>query len=766
VRRAGWRRLPDLLLGVACSVVLASTLGAQEVNCDRGDVEVRSLEFRGNRAFSDAELANAVVATPSNLFQRAWGVRRLFGTRRCIERSDIILDRARLVVYYRKRGYPDVVVDTLVRDAGRERVDVTFLVREGRPTLVDSVAVVGLDSVPNAGRIVRNLPVRVGRPFDQYQVELARDSIRRRLTNSGYPYAEVLVNSDVTRAADDSTRREATVEFNVISGVRATLGEIAIRVEPRPRKTQQIPDGVVRDLLGLEEGRLFSATELERGTRNLYQTEAYQHVKLEYAADSTRSDGDSTVDLRVDLIERSMRSARLDVGYGTLDCFRTQGEYVNRNFLRSARRLEVAARLSKVGVGRPLQFSEAAAAMLCPQVTQREDSLSNRLNYFAGVTLRQPVLFGLRLVPDLTLYSERRSEYRAYRRTTPIGGVASLTRERFRRMPVTYAYELSYGSTEAASPAVFCSLFNRCNPDDQEILQRTLRTAVASVALTRDRTDNVINPTRGSFVRVTLRHASPAILSDATLRFNKVVADAAQYWRVGTGNVFAVRLQVGGVLGGLDRTLPLQERLFAGGPTTVRGFRQNELGPAVYLVDSAEVTSVVSGADTAFYFTVPRGVRPARTVPTGGNSVVVANAELRLWSPFLPDLLQYTLFTDVGEVWNRSAREQSLRFDQLKVTPGFGLRAFSPVGAIRLDFGYNRYKPAPGTAYFNQPLSAGGQLVCVSPGNRVPVRRTVVDGEVTFTQEPYTTCGGELRPPGNSSFLKGFTFFFAIGQAF
>ncbi len=767
VRRAEWRRSLLALLSVLLAGVLASAAGAQELNCDPGDVEVRSLDFTGNRAFSDAELANAVVATPSNFLQRLWGLRRAFGVRRCIERSELILDRARLIVYYRKRGYPDVAVDTVVRDAGQTRIDLTFRITEGRPTLIDSLRVVGLQEVADSSRVVRNLPVRRGGPFDQYQVEVARDSIRRRLSNMGYPYAEVLVNSDVLRAAEDSGRRVANVEFNVITGVRAKLGPVAVHVDPRQGTTQQIPDDVVRDLIGLEQGRVYRESELERATRNLYQTQAYQHIKLEYSVDSTNPQQDSIVDLRVQLVERYMRSARMDAGYGTLDCFRTQGEYVNRNFLRGARRLELTGRVSKIGVGEPLQFSDELADLFCRQVTQSNDSLSNRMNYYAGATIRQPIFLGLRVVPDLTIYSEVRSEYRAYRRTTPIGGIASLTRERFFRTPITYAYELSYGSTEA-SPALFCALFNSCVLADQEILQQRLRTAVASVALTRDRTDNALNPSRGSLVRLTFRHASPYVFSDTGQRFTRILGDASRYWRLARGSVFALRLQVGGALGSLNRTLPLQERVFGGGPTTVRGFRQNELGPAVYLMNEDDLTidSVPSGDTTAYYRSVKPGATPARTVPTGGNSVVVANAELRMRSPLLTNLLQYSVFTDVGEVWNRSATEQSLRFNQLKVTPGFGLRVFSPVGAIRLDFGYNRYKPSPGAAYFIQSADEGGQLLCVSPGNRVPVTREVVGDTVVFTQQPYETCGGELKPAGESNFLRRFTFFFAIGQAF
>ena len=106
-------------------------------------------------------------------------------------------------------------------------------------------------------------------------------------------------------------------------------------------------------------------------------------------------------------------------GYGTLDCFRLTGEFTDYNFLSGARRLDLNARVSKIGIGQPLD----GAPGLCPQA--KKDVFSNRLNYYIGATLRQPVFLGLaRSFPTITLYTQRLSEYNAYRRTTAIGGIA------------------------------------------------------------------------------------------------------------------------------------------------------------------------------------------------------------------------------------------------------------------------------------------------------------------------------------------------------
>ena len=64
-------------------------------------------------------------------------------------------------------------------------------------------------------------------------------------------------------------------------------------------------------------------------------------------------------------------------------------------------------------------------------------------------TLRQPVRAGLNAIPTLTLYSERRSEFKAFLRTTQVGSDLSATREIGDRMPLRLGYTFEYGSTEA-----------------------------------------------------------------------------------------------------------------------------------------------------------------------------------------------------------------------------------------------------------------------------------------------------------------------------
>jgi outer membrane protein insertion porin family len=112
--------------------------------------------------------------------------------------------------------------------------------------------------------------------------------------------------------------------------------------------------------------------------------------------------------------------------------------------------------------------------------------------------------------------------------------------------------------------------------------------------------------------------------------------------------------------------LPASERFFAGGDTTVRGFSLDRLG--------TEPTISVTG------------------FPTGGNGLVVTNAEVRM---ALFGGLGVTGFVDSGNVFRRAT---DIDLGQLRATAGFGVSYNSPIGPLRVDLGFklDRRELTPG----------------------------------------------------------------------
>jgi outer membrane protein assembly factor BamA len=739
VRRGDWALLVFLL------AVTARQSRAQDLTCGAGDVEVMRLSFDGNRSFSSGVLEDGIVTAPSSYLRRTI---RVFGAHRCLDRQEFPLDRLRLIIFYRNHGYASVTVDTIVTKIAPGRIGVRFSINEGEPTIVDTLTIVGLDSVPEHAAVVKALPARVGHPFDKYANDTTRELLTSRLHNGGYPDAEVFIGYD-TRAAE----RRASVSFTVTTGARMHLGAISVKVDPRKGAPRGVSDAAVRRVASLREGTLYSQQELERAKRALYQTEAFARVSV--TPDSARTPGDSTVPVALALTEGYLREAHLGVGYGTLDCFRTTGDYTQYSLMGGVTRLDLHARLSKIGVGAPL----TGLGPLCP--IARSDLYSKNLNYFSGATLSRPAIFS-GVVPSFSLYSERRSEFDAFLRTTPVGGNVTLSRP-LGRVTEAFSYSVEYGRTEA-QPALLCAVFNACQPGDMASVQRLQRLAVASLSVTRDGSNNPVNPTHGTVLRLEYRTAGAYTGSDPSLHFNKVLADGAVYVPAGRDVVLAARLRFGAVLGsnfGFSNSavfIPPQERLFAGGQTTVRGFQQNELGPAVYIPAAFDT---VHGPGDTLYYRAKANAASLRTIPTGGNALAVGMLEARIRSPILPDILQWAVFLDAGAVWNVGTAGESIGFNTLRWTPGVGARFRTAIGMLRVDLAYNPYQPPAGAAFYDTPVAAGGALFCVSPENTLPV--TVKGG---VASQAGGTCPANFRPPIQTAWYRRLAFVLTLGEAF
>lgn len=760
------------LFAMAVALAFPGPAAAQDLQCDAGDVEVRSLDFRGNRALDDDELAVRVITTPS-----AW-TRRIglpFGTRRCLDRAELRLDVLRLTEFYKNRGYRSAVVDTVVAPAGDDRVRVTFNIQEGPPTVLRDYAVTGLEGIADSAAIVNATRMRPGRPFDIELFFADKDTIVRRLRNAGYYRAQVLHQYQVRT---DSLVAEASLQ--VLPGTRARFGESRIAVEPVPGRDQQIPDRVVRRVIGIPPGSPYSDRVIVDAQRSLFGLGTYRHIEVAPLPDSLQPPGDSVVVLAVRLNEDYMRQLDSEFGWATLDCGRVRLQYTDRNWMRSARRLELTGQVSKIGYGAPL--ANTTSRDFCDfngNSPLAEDRFSRDLHYHLGTSVRQPRLLGFRWTPAISLYTERRGEYTAYLRTTYLGSDISATRDIGFRTPLRLGYTVEYGRTEAEDAAL-CALFNRCNPNEETPLDTLATLGVVSASLARVRTDNPLLPTRGYVWRAEARtSAARALLTSRSLFFNKATGDLSVY-RVLGGNVLAMRLRAGAVVGvpaagDTVGFVPPQERLYAGGATSVRGFQQNELGRVVYvsarsprdLLPQNRVIDTVfarmAGADSVFRLQSNGNTGIDRTVPLGGNSLMVFNLDYRVPDPFF-SRLQYSFFLDAGALGTRTSTDLGIGLDKVRWTPGVGIRMLTAIGPVQVNVGYNRYRREPGPLYFNPNVST---LLCVSPDNDWEFRRTpdpADDPDALVLSQPTPGCRNFAPPPRKG--LQRLTFTFSIGSDF
>ncbi|MBN2433088.1 MAG: BamA/TamA family outer membrane protein [Acidobacteria bacterium] len=176
----------------------------------------------------------------------------------------------------------------------------------------------------------------------------------------------------------------------------------------------------------------------------------------------------------------------------------------------------------------------------------------------------------------------------------------------------------------------------------------------AGVVLQYDRRDDIVDPSRGSLSTVDLMFA-PKIFG-ADTGFFKTFFQHQHYFQLQRFLVLATSFRFGNIftIAG-SQEVPISERFFAGGATTLRGYRVDRAGP----------------------------LDPVTGSPLGGKTLLIGNVEFRFplfW------ILGGSAFYDTGNVFRDFS---GITWDGISHTIGLGLRLNTGFGPVRFDFGYS-----------------------------------------------------------------------------
>ncbi|MGH9337033.1 MAG: BamA/OMP85 family outer membrane protein, partial [Vicinamibacteria bacterium] len=201
--------------------------------------------------------------------------------------------------------------------------------------------------------------------------------------------------------------------------------------------------------------------------------------------------------------------------------------------------------------------------------------------------------------------------------------------------------------------------------DIDEIDRRYRNTRISAISLgtLTDRRDDPLDPAAGQFRILDLQWSATELGTEAP--YVRGLAQQFFYFRLPRDMVGAVglRLGVGKTLrSDRDALLPIAERFFAGGATTLRGFALDEASPKQKIPLPSGV--VVDGE------------------PIGGNILALLNLELRF--PIFGNL-RGVLFSDNGNVYRRL---EIIKLLQWRYNMGFGFRYDTPFGPLRVDYGF------------------------------------------------------------------------------
>jgi outer membrane protein assembly complex protein YaeT len=609
-------------------------------------------------------------------------------TRNYLDHKELERDVLRVRVFYWKRGYREAEVDTAVVARGRDQVGVTFLIKEGPPTIVSSVIVSQATPLLSQREINRRVALDKGGPLNLIRLDTSRVFLQNALFDKGY--ADAVVDTSVVV---DTASRTAVVKLALNPKYKTTVEDIVVT------GNDGVSERTIRKSLTFRIGDIFRFSEMLRSQRALYESNLFRRASIEPRPPIDIATPDSAKVVVVTVQESPPREAHLSAGFNTVDFIQFEGRFTHYNFMGSARRLDIQGVVGNI-LARSLNGRGIFRNASVPQTS----ALARYFvpTYNASIDLREPWFGSPHNELALSLFTHRRSAPGIYV-DRGYGTSLTFTRELTDRAPASLNYRFEISNVDAGD-VYFCINYGVCDTPTLDALRGNQRLSPVTLTSGIDRTNDPFSPNRGYRANVSAEHASAFTLSD--FRYNRATADGATFYQVRKRGVIGAHARIGwvsplgstsqavGVSANLDDgILHPRKRFYAGGSHSVRGFGENQLGPRVLTIPLASLQShdslnaaCASGTDVTqcnpnVATLKDRDFDPR---PLGGNFVAEGSVEARF--PVWRDLIG-AAFVDAGLVQQKT--NPILPRRRAAITPGFGVRYHSPVGPIRADIGLN-----------------------------------------------------------------------------
>ncbi|MCF7822623.1 MAG: outer membrane protein assembly factor BamA [Candidatus Marinimicrobia bacterium] len=503
-----------------------------------------------------------------------------------------IEDLASIKRHYNRRGFLEMGIPnySVKIDSSDYLVSISINIDEGPQTLLDIIQLNGNHSLSDSS-IMAKVKLTSGDPLDVDIIELSRQIITRLYADQGYLNTDVKTESELRENLNS-----ASLNFNITEGIQYKIGTIEIEGLEKTRPY------VIRREINLEQGQFINYSEILQNQRKIYLLGLFESVFIEPRESATQ---DSSIqDLVVKVKEVEAGSFNVSVGYGSVDRMRAQLQFVQNNLKGTSNKLGSKAKISSI---------------------QRLVELS----------YTNPRIRGSLWRADLNLRRERLFQP---------------------------SYELlSHGLRMAArrnldkNLSITLSTRNEINELSEIKVDTTTGGLAANVhsfnlRFTYDSRDNLFNPKQGIYLEWSNEIAGGPITSSNN--FLKSVLRLRYFKSILKESTLGTAVEIGRIFSRNQNTnISLQERFYAGGPNSLRGFRYQEIGP----LDS-------------------------KGYPQGGLILLIWNvAELRY--PLYKSL-QGSAFVDVGNAWFDI---QSLQEGILASDAGLGLNYNTALGVIRFD---------------------------------------------------------------------------------
>jgi outer membrane protein insertion porin family len=447
------------------------------------------------------------------------------------------------------------------------------------------------------------------------------------------------------RTSLDRESRRVDVEFVVDKGDRVRIGRIEVRGNETTR------DRVVRREMRVDEGDLYSGTSYNKSQRAVRNLGYFEDVKF----DLTRRPDSDLVDVDVSVRESQMGTLSAGGGYSSAEGIVGQLSLSHRNLLGYGYQFSLDANMGTSRESYSFTFNN-------PRLFDSEIYLGGDLyKSFSDLSEYNKAAVGWTLRTGTNLTDDWKVRVSYGWDSSEVIGIC------------TYEDYVAGLCDDPASLAV------------QESEGKTI-TSSLTPALIYDSRDNPWEAREGINGKASVKWAGGLLGYDAA--YLKYDLDVKKYYGLPWSTVFTWHGRIGYAQGLEGKDLPIFERYALGGINTLRGFDSRSVGPK----DPGVVDKVNGG-----YLREPTGE------VIGGDKYFVGNLEYVF--PLIPEAkFNGVIFFDFGNAWDLGEAYFSTH---LRTSVGAGFRWLSPMGPLRLEYGYN-LEPEEGEGRAQWEFSIGG----------------------------------------------------------
>ena len=628
--------------------------------------KIKHIKIVGNTVFTDEELIDRFESDTTGWL--SW-----YSSDDQYSREKLNGDLETLKSYYMDRGYVDFNVESVQVTISPDKRDIyiTANITEGEPYTFGTMQVSG-DMVITKN-LIENMIVSVeGKTFARNLTEATAERMKILLSNFGYAFAEITPVPEV-----DKETATVDMTYFVAPGKRVYVRNINFHGNIKTK------DEVLRREMRQFEGGWFSKSLVERSKIRLQQKPYFEEVNIE----TPRVPGsDDQVDVEVTVKERNSGQFQFSVGFSQVSGINTSISVSLQNLLGTGNALSFAINNSSF-------FKQLNVFYENPYFTDDGVSLGYNLNFSTsnfgeaniarfssnnggiGMQMSFPISEYDRI---FTSVAYERKNVKAF-----LGNTASLIFSDLCDLGANTYTTRPTLSVGVDWDGIDCFLER---PDGQVPpeepggirdgvlvpfeVRKTFTFYKAEARWSRDSRNRFFNPTRGSFYRLGAEFSLPG----STAKFYKITAKSNKLYSLTKNLTLSLSGEVGfgdGYSG--TEKLPFFENFFAGGTNSVRGYRDNTLGPK----------SSVFGDDLQGGF--PLTSRDGD--PVGGSLKTTGSVELVFPTPFakVGNTARLAWFWDFGNVFNEFSDFEAREF---RHSTGLALKWQAPVGPIVINFAF------------------------------------------------------------------------------